>query len=169
MKFKTAVALNNSLKSHSPYETLRCALVRRLTKEFLLCLQASSCVHAITTLQRRDPRSLGRRRCDCCQTQSHVICLTRRKLPRVKDPGKLTNMFLVLISTRRLAFQTSFPRKLGSINECMWKERIEPCLFRGPGHQISPGQGDYVGFVRLPSSRGCVQSKRGSMKLVADS
>lgn len=163
MKFKTAVALNNSMKFYSPYETLRCALVRRLTKEFLLCLQASSCVHAITTLPRRDPCSLRRRRNDSCQTQFHVICLTRRTLPRVKDPGKLTIMFLqyslVLISTRHLAFQISFPRRLGSITECMWKERIYQCLFRGPGHQISPGQGDYVGFVKLPSSRGCAQSK----------
>lgn len=162
MKFKTAVALNNRLKFYSPYKTLRCALVRRLTKEFLLGLQASSCVHAIPTLQRHDPCSLGRRRYDFCQTQFHLICLTRRTLPRVKDPGKLTFMllphFLVLISTRHLAFQISFPRKLGSITECMWKERIQQCLFRGPGHQISPGQGDYVGFVRLPSSRGCVQS-----------
>ena len=40
------------------------------------------------------------------------------------------------------------------IKETVWKKRIQQCLFRGPGHQISPGQGDYVGFVRLPPSHG---------------
>lgn len=39
--------------------------------------------------------------------------------------------------------------------ETVWKTRIKQCLFRGPGHQISPGQRDYSGFVRLLSSHGC--------------
>lgn len=69
---------------------------------------ASSCIYAITTLQRREPCSLGHRRYGSCQTQFHIICLTRRKLSRVKDQWKPAIMFLlyslVLISTSHLAF-----------------------------------------------------------------
>lgn len=50
VKFKTAGALNNSLKFYSPYETLRCALVPRLTKKFLCVFsqQLRSCDNDIT-------------------------------------------------------------------------------------------------------------------------
>lgn len=42
------------------------------------------------------------------------------------------------------------------------KPRMFQGLFRGPAHQISPGQGDYVGFVRLLPSR---SSARGGKAL----
>lgn len=44
-----------------------------------------------------------------CQTQFHVIGLTRRTLPRLKDLGKLWPF--CLISLTHLAFQISFPQE----------------------------------------------------------
>lgn len=72
-------------------------------------------------------------------------CVSRRSWLRSRE-------HLIWIPASLTPFKTCSP--LGSACKKRWGRGELNCLFRGLGHQISREQGDYFGFVSLPSSHG---------------